>query len=317
MSVTPDLHGGGVGWCVATSLYSQLGGGGGMGCGYAPLPERPIVAVGGGSGSARAGDIYSATTEYVYVTTRQVAAVRVSPKLTILTRTDRQLPDDYRVAIDIQQTIAHHRLNTPPPGQPQPAVALSRTGRQIGLPASDAGKPEDFAVFWSSAATQRPPAGACEIDMNGLHGAFGLVVPHVRGFPELSDRAFLSCASTQTANGQGLGAVAAILLDAQHPGSKPTALPDAKPVPGHPQTFNEAGIAAPAEPHATPPPRRQVGRRHPLNPPRPTSTSITGRRIGNAWLVVQAGGTLPQRLAILDRLAVCVHLSGSPCPGSP
>jgi hypothetical protein len=309
VSVTPNLQGGGVGWCVASLVYFQLGGAGGaFGCGFAPLPGRPIVALGGNDGGARDGDVYSATTSSVFVTTSQVAAVRVSPTLTILTRTDPQLPDHYRIAIYVHQAIAHHPIPAPRPGQSPPAVALDRAGKHIGLPASNRGEPRDPAVFWPSARAHTAPAGACEIDTNGLHAAYGEVVEHVHGFPQLTGNAYLSCASTATANGRGRGTLAAILLDAKHPGTTPAPLPDATPVPGHPQTFNEPGITPPTSTTLTPQGRPTTPHR-----PHPGPLSITGRRIGNAWLVVQSDGTLAQRLTVLDRLGICVRLTGHPC----
>jgi hypothetical protein len=305
VSVTPNLQGGGVGWCVATNTYFAIGGAsGGYGCGYAPLPGRPIVATGGGSGGGRDGDVYSATTELVFLTTSEVAAVRVSPKLTIRTRLDPQLPDHYRVAIDITQTIAHHPINAPQPGQGSPAVALNADGRPFGMAASNTGEPRDAATFWPSPRAHTPPAGACEIETNGLHGASGYVVRHIHGFPDLTDKVFLSCADTQIASGPVRGTLAAILLDAQHPGSKPAPLPDATPVAGHPTTYNEPGIPAPT------PVRRRGNARMPLRGP----LSITARRIGNAWLLVQSDGTLAQRLHLLDQLGLCVRLTGATCP---
>jgi hypothetical protein len=296
VSVTPNLQGGGVGWCVATRVYYEEGSTGGLGCGYAPLPHRPIVALGGGVSGSRDGNIYTSTPSLVFVTTAQVAAVRLSPTLTILTRPDPQLPDHYRVAIDFHQTISHKPIN-PALGQPAAAVALNHAGQQIGRPAAASGQPRDTAIFWPRAQVRKPPAGACEIDTGALRGASGWVVQQVRGFPQLTGKTYLSCASTQLADSHDRGTVAAILLDAQHPGSRPTPLPDAAPVPGHPQTFNEPAVQPPASTHSL----------------RISNVSITGRRIGDTWLVVQSGGTLAQRLAVLDSLGVCVRLTGRPC----
>ena len=296
VSVTPNLQGGGVGWCVSTRVYYKVGSTGGLGCGYAPLPDRPIVAVSGGVSSSRDGDIYTSTPNLVFVTTAQVAAVRLSPTLTVFTRPDPQLPDNYRVAIDFHQTISDKPINAAL-GGPAGAVALNHTGQQIGRPAASSGQPRDAAMFWPQAQLPKPPAGACEIDTGGLPRAFGWVVQHIHGFPNLTGKTFLSCASTQLADRHDRGAVAAILLDAQDPGSRPAPLPDARLVPGHPQTYNELAIRPPPNTHSL----------------RVSNLSITGRRIGDAWLVVQSGGTLAQRLAILDRLGACVRITGRPC----
>jgi hypothetical protein len=292
VSVTPNLQAGGVGWCVATHIYYAHFGGasGGLGCGYAPLPDRPIIATAGDEAGSRSGNVYTSTPQYVFVTTAQVAAVRIARSLTIRTRRDPQLPSQYRVAIYVHETISHKPIpSSPPLGA---AVALDRTGRQIGLPASDTGEPRDPAVFWPSASAKTAPAGACEIDTRGLQASYGLVVKHVRGFPFLTDKTFLACATTSLRDGKPRGVLAAVLLDAQHPGlNAPPPLPNAAPVPGHPGTFNEGPVA-----------------------PRSAELSITGRRIGNAWLVVQASGSLQRRLAMLDRIGACVHLTPGACP---
>jgi hypothetical protein len=98
----------------------------------------------------------------------------------------------------------------------------------------------------------------------------------------------LSCAYTEFAY-NGYGVQTAILLDARQPGSHPAGLPNATPVRGRRATFNERAIQA----HGT--------------------QYITGRRVGNAWLVVESASPLPERLAVLDRLSTCVRITGR-CP---
>jgi hypothetical protein len=314
VSVTPNLDAGSIGWCLSDRVYFEQGSAGGLGCAHAPLPGRPIVALGGGYSGSRRGDVTATTTSLVYLTTSLVAAVRVSPTLTILTRADAQLPRGYRIAIDIHQTITHGHSPPPDFARGRAAVALNTAGQRIGLPATTYPfvPPHDASVFWQPGRTNgmgpqpkvhKPPAGACEVDTSNLVGVnlfFGWVVEHVHGFPDLAGKSYLSCANTQFGYG-GEGVIAAILLDAQHPGTAPQPLPDAKPVPGHPQTFNEPAIATP------------VG----TTRPRAGNTAITARRVGDAWLVVQASGTLAQRLTVLDRLGACVHLSGAACPAPP
>jgi hypothetical protein len=82
----------------------------------------------------------------------------------------------------------------------------------------------------------------------------------------------------------------ALLLDAHHPGTLPAPLPGATPVTGHPGVVNEqSGIFG----------------------------DVTGRRVGDAWLVAESSShlslrtsALPQRLAVLDALRTCVRLNG-------
>jgi hypothetical protein len=107
-------------------------------------------------------------------------------------------------------------------------------------------------------------------------------------------RAYLSCIDTEIAY-RGWVLDAALLLDAHHPGALPAPLPGSTPVPGHPGVVEErSGIFG----------------------------DITGRRVGDAWLVVESSSRLaqrtsglPQRLEMLDALRSCVRVAGH-CPAS-
>lgn len=92
-------------------------------------------------------------------------------------------------------------------------------------------------------------------------------------------RPFLSCASTSYSY-EGWPLVAAILLDAGHPGSMPASLPAMTALPGHPGVF-----AAPV-----------------------AEGQALARRIKGAWLAVAQGHNLAQRLMLLDHLSAFVHL---------
>jgi hypothetical protein len=298
VTVTPNLQGGRVGWCVASTVYSDTGGSGGLGCGFAPQPDRAIVAAeNGGAGGRNAHQYYQTETD-VFVTTAAVAAVRLSPSLTVLTRPDPQLPEHYRIAIRVRQIVSHSMIGQLLPPQWR-AVALGRNGKPIGLPGSEYSEPRLAASFWAGRGPRSAPAGACEILLGqGLRGTSGYVVPHVHAIRGLAGRPYLSCADTQLAAARPLGLTVAILLDARDPGRRPAPFPNARPVAGAPLTFN-----------APPLPRAKARGRLPgiLDP------GITVRRIGGAWLVVQSPGTLASRLAILDRVHICVRLSGPPC----
>jgi len=227
--------------------------------------------------------------------------VRLSPSLTVLTRPDPQLPQHYRIAISVRQVVSHSTIGQLLPPQWR-AVALGRDGRPIGLPASEYSEPHLAASFWVAGGGRGlrvPPAGACEILTHGLLGASGYVVGHVHAIGGLAGRPYLSCADTQLAAEHPLGPTVAILLDARDPGLRPAAFPGARAVPGHPSTFNVPPVSL-AKAH------RQF--------PSLLDPAITARRIGDAWLVVEASGTLAARIAILDHVDVCIHLAGPPCP---
>lgn len=225
--------------------------------------------------------------------------VRVSPTLTLLTRADRQLPSGYRIAIAVQQALGKKTALRGGPGAPT-AVALDRHGRPIRATARTA-RLGDPAVFWQAKAAGRaskgsplatsPPPGGCEIDTSGLAGAtpeYGFVVRHIRGFPRLSAEDYLSCASTDFTYHRRV-VLAAILLDAQHPGAAPALLPNASQVSQQPQAFSLATL------------------------PTGGSESITARRVGDAWLVIRATGSVRERLAVLAGLTTCVRTAGR-CP---
>jgi hypothetical protein len=264
----------------------------GSSCGNVTTAGNPFVAANGSTG----GVVGAAVASAVYVTTPQVAYVRMSPTLTVRTRADRQLPDGFRVAVAVEQTqTGSGQRQTPAP------VALDRNGDVIPTHPNRV-RPRDSAVFWQASPThgvhaprsparERPPAAACEIDTSALPGVdlfFGEVVQRLHGFPQLTSRTFLSCAFTEFAYG-GYGIQAAILLDARHPGTLPAPLPNSTVARAHPEVLSEPAV--------------QVS----------GTQFITGRRVGDAWLVVESAGPLRQRLAVLDSLGACVRLSGS-CP---
>jgi hypothetical protein len=71
---------------------------------------------------------------------------------------------------------------------------------------------------------------------------------------------------------------AAILLDAHRPGQTLGPIPDASAVPGHPGVVNVVLGSLPGD--------------------------LTARRVGNAWLVVEGGASLAQRLEVLGALRI-------------
>jgi hypothetical protein len=266
-------------------------------CGNLTRRGNPFVAADASSGGTVGAGIESG----VYLTASEVAYVRISPTLTIRTEANPQLPDGFRIAVAVEQTQGGLGGPRRPPSLAGTPVALDRHGNAISGRTGTTATSEP-AVFWQAqpthgahplgpAAPTRPPAGACEINTNSLPGVdlfFGEVVRHLHGFPQLTTRTFLSCAYTEFAY-HGYGIQAAILLDAQHPGAAPAALPNSTAIRRRPETLSEPAIQG-------------AGTQY-----------ITGRRIGNAWLVVETAGPVPQRLGVLDHLNACVHINGG-CP---
>jgi len=262
-------------------------------CGEAATRGRPIVAVMAAGGSGRRVGLY--------LTGPDVAAVRISSTATVLTRADSQLPDGYRFAVVIEPR------GSPGPvagSGPWPVTALDRSGGVIPsrfvLPSEG-----ETAVPWQRqrgrsavgprASSTVPAPAACEIDPRGLTSAklyYGSVVVHVHGSPRLEGEPYLSCAYMQFYY-RGYTVQAAVLLDARHPGRLPAPLPDSLAVGSRPETVNE--------------------------PQHSGQQPITGRRIGDAWLVVESTGRrgfspLAERLGVLEKLTACVRVHGTLCP---
>jgi hypothetical protein len=88
---------------------------------------------------------------------------------------------------------------------------------------------------------------------------------------------FLACIDT-TYYLHGWPLEVAVLLNAKHPGRNLGAIPGARPVRGHANVVNLAAGPFPG--------------------------SLTARRIGEAWLAVQGGASLAQRLSVLGALGI-------------
>jgi hypothetical protein len=349
---TPDITGGVVGWCDQINFTTRLlhptkhnhfqrlygtYGGGDAGCGSGPTATEPFIDSDVVSGSGGEDGQHFGYQVAYYLTAPQVAAVRASPTLTILTRPEPGLPDGYRVAVGFP---AQQRGGTPQAVGAFRAVALGRDGRELARRQPLGIRPwtPDPTVSWQRSAgagpggrgtaglggrgtdsgarailgalahrytgtsqskpLRRPPAGPCAIDSSRLPEAqqqLGNVVLHIRPVPRVIGRAYLSCIDTVVTY-RGWALDAALLLDAHHPGALPAPLPGSTPVRGYPGMVQEedGGIFG----------------------------DITGRRVGDAWLVVESSSrlaqrtsSLAQRLEVLHALRACVRIAGR-CPAS-
>jgi hypothetical protein len=137
------------------------------------------------------------------------------------------------------------------------------------------------AVSWR--APQPPPKGACSISAAGLAGLkprFGHVVTSVPPTLDIAGVGFVSCIDTEYSLAHS-SLDAAVLLSAAEPGSvAPVSLPGATPVPHHPSLFTAPGW----------------------------NGQILARRVGNAWLAVEGGAGLRERVKVLLHLRTSVHL---------
>lgn len=311
VGVYPEFIAGAAGWCVwvgyrqsrpesaAKLRASQRAAWPGLGpdVSYSCGDGNPIVSAVGGQGRDTRDGVTTVTSVLMLMTAPQVAAVRVSPTLTVDTRADGALPDGYRLALAIEQSSTRGALHLRTYYR-QP-VALNASGDAIAVK-SGLVVPFDAAVNWQRAAVatlkplpneaRRPPAGACEIDTGRVRGAQplgGRLVEHVRGFTALAGSAYLTCATVHL-NYHGAAVTADLLLDARHPGTAPAPFPYATAL--SPSLEN-------------------------VEQPDWSLATFSARRVGPAWLVVQSAGSLAQRLAILRQLGACVGLT-RPCAGA-
>jgi hypothetical protein len=313
--VTPSLDSGTSGWAVWTAYQGPpFGGGlgGGGGGGY-PTPTDPIFQGGGvapwniPTGTQSKGDSVG-----FVVTGPQVAAVRIGHR-TIRTFSSSQLPAGDRAAVFFLAARAptpivgwrpgqpiDSRLRVPVPGPgglqartsiPTTAVLpLDSAGRVLrtAAPGPDYGYVRGWS-FWQapSAVTPniheppyhgrtQPRAGVCELAQRGVPGLTAEWGSTITSLPIVKDyvgELFVSCVSTEYYL-HGWPIVAAVLLDARHPGAVLGPIPGTRPVPRHPDIVDFAGA------------------------------SLSGRRVGNAWLVVQGGSGTTQRVRVLEALHI-------------
>ena len=306
ITVLPELSAGAAGWDTgfAFSRNGKLESGGQAG-GLYPTASNPIFG-GTGIGYIPARPSTGASVAFS-LTGPTAAAIRFDGR-TIQTFTSARLPTGDRAAVFFMPAgaptpvvaggfpqITGGTIQVPAgPGRstrPIPAaslVALDATGQIIPSSPSntDAFPP---TVFWQApdavtASNHQPPyhgpthpgAGACELGQSGLQGLtpeWGHTLAKITPVTDAQGELLLSCIDTHYyLNGWPL--TAAVLLNAQDPGSTPGPLPGAAPVPG---TANTVDV--------------------------PTA-GISGRRVGNAWLVVSGGSGATQRLSVLRALPI-------------
>jgi hypothetical protein len=299
-------------WTAYTAPPFGGGLGGGGGGGY-PTPSDPVFQGGGvgpwnlPSGAQSRGDSVG-----FVVTGPQVAAVRIGHR-TIRTFTSSLVPAGDRVAVFFLAARAPTPMVDWRPGQPIDSrlrVPVPEPGSRLRwksipttalLPLDSAGHvlptaapgPDTGYVrgwsFWQAprAVTPniheppyhgrtRPRPGVCELDQHGLPGLTPEWGSTMTSLPIVRDyvgELFVSCVSTEYYL-HGWPMVAAVLLDARHPGAVLGPIPGARPVSGYPDTVDFA------------------------------DASLNARRVGNAWLVVQGGPGSAQRMRVLKALRI-------------
>lgn len=290
--VTPDLSAGSAGWAVWTAYEGPpyapgLGGGGGGGYPTATVPifqGSGVVPWNIPTGAHVRGDSVG-----LVLTGPQVAAVRIGDR-TIRTFTSALLPGGDRAAVFFLASRAPTPVVGWRPGQPikfrmrLPAgpgfyattavIPVDSAGHTLSSPSPLGSGYRRGASFWQAPSAVTP--GACGLTQHGLPGLtpeWGSTIQHIPIVRNYVGELLTSCVSTEYYL-HGWPMTAAVLLDARHPGAAPGPLPGANPVTGHPDILDFP------------------------------SASLSARRVGNAWLVVQGGSGTTQRVQALDALHI-------------
>ncbi|HVR06329.1 MAG TPA: hypothetical protein VMS02_09815 [Solirubrobacteraceae bacterium] len=271
ITISPSLQAGTIGWCNFTVFRDVPGlrggrgglGGGSCGTGTAAVGS-PLFAPDGERGGAL----------WYVLAAPQVAAVRFAGGPTVLTRADTRLPFGFRAAVtSLPRKLFSHG--------PPVVTALAADGRAIPGGAYEPPPPQQPTADW--AGPQRSARGACSLSVrpsSGMRMTRGSVVTSIVPDRGIVGRAFLSCEEVELRLGRG-SLLAAVLLDAGHPGSPPAALPDMRAVPGVPGVFVRSNTLP-------------VGQ----------FPYLLARRSGAAWLVVAGAETVRQGLRALGALSV-------------
>ena len=126
-------------------------------------------------------------------------------------------------------------------------------------------------------APQAQPAGVCSLTaahLAALRPRFGHVVTTLAPTPGVAGGGYASCIDTEYSFAHS-SLDAGVLLDAAAPAqAAPVPLPGQAPVHRHPGLYSAPGW----------------------------NGQLLGRRVGNAWLVVEGGANLKQRIAVLSHL---------------
>lgn len=316
IAVTPVLFAGAAGWQPwivynrpGTSGYGEAG---------APLPTTPIFGVGGPTSVAR-----GETVAYV-VTSPQVWAVRIGRR-TIRTISSPALPTGDRAAVFFVPARTPGFLIPgvpvgpspvgPSPGKHPPQMKniptirpLDRSGQAIATRLTTPPSEGSPLTWMAPGAVTRwwplpfgtvpyhhpgyhgrthPAPGVCELAQHGLpalHAQWGHTVAWISPVHDALGEVFLSCIDAAYYL-HGWPFDVAVLLDGRRPGQVLGPIPGARPVPGEPEMVDLATGHFPSSLFT-----RNFG--------------VTAKRVGHAWLVVQGGSGLAQRVQVLNSLRI-------------
>jgi hypothetical protein len=283
--ISPALEGGDYGWCVTIRATGTCGG---------PTTQnaRSITGLGGieidQRGDVRATALLAADVHGVLANGRAAKLIHVPAHIPYhLHLVQIELPNTgTSPATGSRSGAATSGPVTAP--APPPSVPPMPTLTAIGAGGKPVGKVTEpvatrVAIRWWE-KPEALPSGPCQIRAHGLRGLtpqWGHVAVAVRPYPaRIVGRAFFSCIDTEYYF-HNWPLETAVLLDAEHPGRTPDPLPNIKAVAGASGFYNTPGG---------------------------WNGEITATRRGDAWLAVEGGSSVTQRVEVLRHLAATVRL---------
>ena len=288
ITVWPVLQGGTSGVCAMIVFEGPHGHGEGS-CG-APYPTTTMPYLAPDGRIAYPGGVISkgGAIEY-FLTGPNVASVRIGTHLSVTPRSEPGLPAGDR-AVVFYLPAGTPEIDPPwfPTGQlslPHGAktlsiVAIGRNGAPIQI--NRGAQPFRLpARFWER--PEKPPSGACALTAPSSYKPFrGTTAVRLESNADVEGAALTSCLSVDY-KVAATTLTAAVLVNARSPKRAPPALFGASPV------ANQPGVVT----------REEVTGLH-----RSTRIAFTARRDGNAWIVVEGGRGLAQRIRALRSLHV-------------
>lgn len=229
LQIGPDLMAGQAGWCAT---LSELGS-------HQPVSlntescdtsQGSVIAQGGLVAVSAASGAVSGWLLYAVVDQR--VAVLLAPDGTrIFPIHQPQLPAGWTAAVTIQANPEK------PHGTSTMATLRPLSERGVALPAADLPPTQATQPPVRSVNASHPPSTGCAIDGGAVPGIRLQSARVLRGVaptkPAEVEPDFLSCYSL-TFDVHGQPGVAALLLDARHPGRSPQELPNTRPLPHEP-----------------------------------------------------------------------------------
>ena len=283
ITVWPVLQGGVSGVCAMIVFEGPHGEGyGGCGVSY-PSTAMPYLAPGGRIAYPHGLIPKGGALEY-FLTGPSVATVRIGAHLVITPRREPGLPAGDRVVVFY---LPAGSPEIDPPWFPTEQLGLARGTRTLSvaafgrdgapIPVDQGAQPFRLpARYWER--PQKPPSGACALAAPSSYRAYrGTTAVRLEPETGVEGAALASCLSVDY-KVAGTTLTAAVLVNAKSPTRAPPALFGASPVAGQPGLVNR---------------EEHTGLRS------STLIAFTARRDGDAWIVVEGGRGLAQRIRAL------------------